>query len=71
MSRKALFLLILLGICSPDLFAQNLIPTELRTRYTKNLIGLDEPNPGLSWILKSDQRGAHQTAYWFTILKRI
>jgi alpha-L-rhamnosidase len=71
MYRKVLCLFIVLGICSHDLFAQNLTPAELRTWYTNNPIGLDEPNPGLSWILKSDQRGAHQTAYRILVASEI
>ncbi|WP_372905316.1 family 78 glycoside hydrolase catalytic domain [Rhodohalobacter sp.] len=63
MYRKVLCFLILWVICSPNLFAQNLTPAELRTQYTKNPIGLDELNPGLSWKLESGHRGAHQTAY--------
>jgi len=63
MYRKFFSLILLLGFFTSTLFAQNISPAELRTQYTENPIGLDEPSPGLSWILKSDQRGAHQTAY--------
>ena len=57
------FSLLFAAIFCADVDAQNIIPVELRTQYTENPIGLDEPIPGLSWKLKSDQRGAHQTAY--------
>jgi alpha-L-rhamnosidase len=35
----------------------------LRTEYTTNPIGIDEPAPRLSWILHADRRGTTQTAY--------
>ncbi len=63
MNRKLLCLLLLSGFCASSLFAQDITPVELRTQYTQNPIGLDEPEPGLSWKLEADARGAAQSAY--------
>ena len=35
----------------------------LRCEYATNPLGVDEPNPRLSWRLESDHRGTLQTAY--------
>jgi hypothetical protein len=40
-----------------------LIPTRLRCEYRENPLGIDSPQPRLSWILQSDQRGEAQTAW--------
>ena len=40
-----------------------LTPVRLRCEHLENAIGLDELRPRLSWIVKSDHRGAKQTAY--------
>lgn len=37
--------------------------TDLRTEYFTNPIGIDDSNPRLSWIIKSDQRNTRQTSY--------
>ena len=36
---------------------------ELRCEYLANPLGIDTPNPRLSWVMTSDQRGEKQTAY--------
>ncbi len=36
---------------------------ELRCDYRDNPLGIDEPQPRLSWVLESGQRGQKQTAY--------
>ena len=38
-------------------------PTLLRCEYLIDPLGIDEPRPRLSWELRSDRRGARQTAY--------
>ncbi len=39
----------------------------LRINYLENPIGLDDPNPKLSWILDSPEPGAKQTHYRLTV----
>jgi alpha-L-rhamnosidase len=36
---------------------------DLNCDYRKNPLGIDNPRPGLSWVLDADQRGMRQTAY--------
>ena len=43
--------------------AANLKVTGLKCEYRTNPIGLDSPQPRLSWILESSERGQSQTAY--------
>jgi len=43
--------------------AAPLRPVTLRCEYRVNPLGVNTPNPRLSWVLKSKQRGARQTAY--------
>ncbi|HTL31035.1 MAG TPA: glycoside hydrolase family 78 protein [Tepidisphaeraceae bacterium] len=38
-------------------------PTNLRCEYLTNPIGIDTPQPRLSWMLESNRRGEVQTAY--------
>jgi len=38
-------------------------PENLRCEYRIDPLGIDSPNPRLSWTLHSDSRGQHQTAY--------
>lgn len=38
-------------------------PTALRCEYKRNPLGIDTPEPRLSWALDSPERGAVQTAY--------
>ena len=35
----------------------------LRCEYLVNPVGIDAPQPRLSWIIETDQRGWQQTAY--------
>jgi alpha-L-rhamnosidase len=37
--------------------------TNLKCDYLINPLGIDKPNPRLSWKLESDQRGQKQSAY--------
>jgi alpha-L-rhamnosidase len=41
----------------------SLIVSNLTCEYRTNPLGIDVPQPRLSWQLHSDQRGAYQTAY--------
>jgi len=50
------------GIASPPQMA-SLIPVQLRCESGENPLGIDAPEPGLSWILQSNERGASQSAY--------
>lgn len=40
-----------------------LTPVQLRCEYLENPLGIDVPQPRLSWQVVSDQRGQRQTAY--------
>lgn len=42
---------------------KKLTPTYLRCEYRVNPLGVDVVQPRLSWILESDERNQHQTAY--------
>jgi alpha-L-rhamnosidase len=41
----------------------NLSPSQLKCEYSDNPLGIDNPQPRLSWILESKQRAEKQTAY--------
>ncbi len=49
---------ILAGGCSAAITTSN-----LRCEYLTNPLGIDAPNPRLSWVLDSSRRGERQTAY--------
>ncbi len=61
--------LLLFLLSAALLRAASLQPAELRTEYRRNPLGVDSPQPRLSWQLApaggatSTPRGAHQTAY--------
>jgi len=40
-----------------------LSPEQLRCEYLDNPLGIDTPQPRLSWVLESKERGQKQTAY--------
>jgi hypothetical protein len=40
-----------------------LTPAQLRCEYDVNPLGVDRPQPRLSWIVRSTERGASQSAY--------
>jgi alpha-L-rhamnosidase len=42
--------------------AADLRPVDLRTEWLPNPLGIDQPEPRLSWRLQSDARGQKQTA---------
>jgi len=58
-------LLILFQIfgCETDAHYSNIRLDELRCEYKKNPLAIQDMQPRLSWILESDERGQHQTAY--------
>ena len=43
--------------------AAELKPVALRCEYRVNPLGIDEPQPRLTWRVESGERGAKQTAY--------
>jgi alpha-L-rhamnosidase len=51
-------LMLLTGVCFADVEPKN-----LRCEYLINPLGIDAPQPRLSWILDSARRGEKQTAY--------
>ncbi len=58
-------LCLLLSVWSPAVAqpAGTLHPESLRVEYARNPLGLDTPEPRLSWIVTSEKRAARQTAY--------
>ncbi len=45
-------------------------PTELRTEYLRNPMGLDTPHPRFFWVLNHSSRGEAQTAYQLLVATR-
>ena len=41
----------------------SVLPVHLRCEYLKEPLGIDEPQPRLSWTLESVRRNVHQSAY--------
>ena len=60
---KQLLCYIIFCILLIPCFSQNLHVENLRCESTKDPLGVDVANPGLSWELRSDQRNVLQTAY--------
>jgi alpha-L-rhamnosidase len=58
--KSPIFLFLLIA-CAPSL--ASLKPAALKCEYLVNPLGLDTPNPRLSWIVESDQRAQKQSAY--------
>lgn len=50
-------------LARPDAVAQAFHVEGLRTEYSANPIGIDEPAPRLSWMLHAQRRGTMQRAY--------
>jgi alpha-L-rhamnosidase len=59
--RPILCLCLLLALTLPAL--ASLSPDRLRCEYLENPLGIDTPQPRLSWVLESKQRAEKQTAY--------
>src|ERR1039458_4058970 len=59
--RSFLCFSLLLALTLPAL--ASLSPDQLRCEYLDNPLGLDTPQPRLSWVLESKQRAEMQTAY--------
>src|SRR6056297_3128244 len=62
MSRRTIFLIILLTSFSTPVFAQ-LNVHDLMCEYTVNPQGIDTQKPRLSWVGQSDKPNSKQTAY--------
>jgi alpha-L-rhamnosidase len=62
MNKKRLSLLLLTLVSFFDLSAQ-LVPVRLQCGHLINPMGIDVPNPRLSWQLADPRKGAGQTAY--------
>jgi hypothetical protein len=50
--------------------ADDLKIERLRCEYLENPLGIDDPNPRLSWILTSDIRGSEANAYQILVASR-
>src|SRR5262245_26411747 len=56
--------IILLSSLSIRAIAQPVcLPTELRCEHLNNPLGIDDPQPRLTWQLQDARKGARQTAY--------
>ena len=60
MTLWRLLVVLLLSACAADALTTVGSP---RCEYRVNPLGIDSPNPRLSWIIQSDQRGEQATAY--------
>ena len=63
MRHVGLAILLAVLCTSAALGAPALQVDDLRCEYLHEPLGIDEPQPRLSWTLKSQQRGQRQTAY--------
>ena len=63
--KRILMLFMILCICTMGASAaeKSCVPINLLCDYLTNPLGIDNPNPRLSWQLKDDRQGAKQTAY--------
>ena len=52
-----------LGLAAARPAPAALRPEQLRCEYLENPLGIDTPQPRLSWVLRSTDRGAKQTAW--------
>lgn len=67
--KKSLFFSFLI-ICFSYVHAQNNNPSKadnLRCEHLTNPLGIDNPNPRLSWMINDSRQGAMQTAYQIII----
>lgn len=66
------FLITVIGslIAEKTFSADDLNIERLRCEYLENPLGIDDPNPRLSWVLASDVRGQKQTAYQILVASR-
>lgn len=52
-------------------FSSSLVVTGLKCQYADKPLGIDVPNPRLSWLLESVCRAKHQTAYQILVASSI
>lgn len=57
------FVVLMYSFCVVAGLASSLSVTGLRCEYRINPIGIDSPQPRLSWIIESDERGILQSGY--------
>lgn len=58
------FLLIMAGLMLPAKAQEkSCVPTSLKADYVTNPVGIDNPTPRLSWMIRDNRDGARQTAY--------
>ena len=67
MKTKTTFIIIIILLASACSNNSQLKITNLKCEYRVNPVGIDVPEPRLSWILESNQRGANQTAYQIVV----
>lgn len=59
----AVFLFFVSGLSAEQVTAKEMNSTRLRCEYRDQPLGIDHPEPRLSWELESDTRGAKPSAY--------
>lgn len=57
-------------LCCASVAAADFEVKQLRCEYLRDPLGIDVARPRLSWIVESDQRGQHQTAYRVLVAAR-
>ncbi|HXG68532.1 MAG TPA: family 78 glycoside hydrolase catalytic domain, partial [Blastocatellia bacterium] len=62
--------LILSPLAAKESPANVIAIAQLKCEYAVNPLGIDAPQPRLSWILQSNRRGAMQTAYQILVASR-
>lgn len=64
----------LIALCFPLLSGSGLAaltPAHLRCEHLENPLGIDVPNPRLSWVLESKQRAQKQSAYQILVASSV
>ena len=65
-----IFLLLTLGLTAATFSCTGMTVTSLDCEHQENPLGVDAPQPRLSWVLQSSQRGDRQTAYQILVASR-
>jgi hypothetical protein len=65
-----IFLLLTLGLTAATFSCAGMTVASLDCEHQENPLGVDAPQPRLSWVLQSSQRGVRQTAYQILVASR-
>src|SRR5690606_2139981 len=71
MKNKKITTILLLLVMSHAIFAQSSVfsVSNLRSEYLTNPLGVDSPNPRLSWLMTDTNLGARQLAFQILVSK--